>query len=1772
MKKIILILSVLTVLFASVYLFIQLSIWTTSLKYLAQSQLTLAISKPVRIEKVVLLPFNRIILKKVQFEGFNCEKTVISVNLTRLMSVCLTAGQVGQEKISNGLDSIESITLINPQIENPPWRVNIPALEYLLEKSDKHPTILLPIKVSVNNGTVIYDSTFTINNINFEAVNKNNNYVVKLKAVVVATGKNNFSSTIKVAGMINKDLSVKLNGNVENASLNNLEKLNGNFNIVGKNGNFNLSGNLKSDELNLKLKSNIILDPALLKEEKKCRVISQVSGDINNLRKFAKHLLPTTTFQYLPESLVSFDGSFELPDKRLTINLRHNNLKIANGMTLENVRTNLIFCNDGWDINSTATVFSGDIILSGKIVFVENKNYPELVSGSIRSSGDKILKRVQNDTNNTFSTGTKIQKSNLDLSFTVRNMGIHSDYVSSDISLDTKITGTFDNPKIVGKITADNLSIRSRSPKNVSGRIIWENGKGWANITGSDFALNIEGDKSKITKGNIKYDTTNISFFGKYNELNFHCNNVDISMFTPLDSPAMRDPVGFDKNVSGFIGDIHGYVKNIYLENPEIAASFSSDLPAEDSAQAGLPDGYPTSARPARRPASRPASRQDVCQTRNITINGSTTSLSGEFLYDKDGICIKNLKMDGLSGALKISLNREKETSGYLNFSRCNSNIILPFIGVEQNIISGNITGKINWDGNLINPKPYGTISITRGELFKNIPYNLIVTSFKTNISKIIITELAVQQKASKTSLRLSGEIDKNRIDINLSLNEFVVSDRICPSVAEKTITSDIQITGEKSPTNNFTQFKIASNNLTIDKITEKLFAYGNYDRKKIDLKKITWGNRIIGTASYAISSKYLSSDIDFSLDTGNFNKNFNGPFIGKITVRGKMDNPQLLANYYFDGTLFEKMAKGHGKILLNHNLLKVEETKLSIDGATAEISGIIDLGKKEFSGLNISLSNLKTGTIFDLVKSTYPLSGTWKNIELNIFGDFNDPQITTDFSGKNITINHRTVDSIDGKFSFKSKKIIFSKGSIKWSDTNIKILPDTYIDFRKEIIFRIIAEIRNLKFPGVTLFGGITADGTMHRNAAHTVKAAVSTVGLWVNQKQLENSKHYIEYKNKVIRFIPDQVSPPLAEVGKFTQITGKVDFSKPPGFTINNFSIFEKGKRLFYMNGTFTNDHLDFIAEGENIPMGDLINLLDIKITAEGNTNFNLKASGKPDEPTVTCLLNSTNGKLKNLDFDIASAFFQLSKNILDLKYLKISRAKLYSFEGNGTAPLPLTDEARKKLVHYPIDISLKINNGNLAILQSLTKSVKKAKGTFSSKINIRGTLNKPEMKGDFTASANEIQLNDIFKKLTDVQCEIDFSGKKIKLKNLHSFVDKEPIALTGEIMLADGFNLDNFNFHLITPRKAIPVTINDLQIKSKTIPIVSDITTLPNPSKAKINSDIKFFGTPDNWNIDGCMKLTHSRFTYPGSDNNDGGVEEGSCEMLANANWNLKIIAGSDCWYEKDFASVEAKGEILLHGKGSSPLVTGRVEALRGELDYLGRNFTIIEAIFEAENSKLFLSGRAEAETEIEKRREDLTTHQMITEYVPDTIILTVDRGPLDDAKPKFSSKTNPQMEEQLSAQAAMGLADTKRKQPFSAEEISKSVATLLTTPFIKFFLKKTGFIDKFSMKRETSATSPSIVAQPSLIDLYRGTKLQFGKSFTRGFSAGYGIKFDEFENRLSLKHEIELSYRMKSGIMFRTTQELEKNESGERPSKFSFEKYWRFGTAPKLDKKK
>ncbi len=1242
---------------------------------------------------------------------------------------------------------------------------------------------------------------------------------------------------------------------------------------------------------------------------------------------------------------------------------------------------------------------------------------------------------------------------------------------------------------IRGDIVVKDFALNNDKATDLTGKMDITRSTGVIDISGNDILASIHMLPNSGISAKIKYVDTMIKADGKRENLKFQSSSFDLSLI--------------NKNLSGLL-EISGRIKHI-SDNPEISASFTAPV---------------------------------------IEICKATTPVSGILFFKNGFMKISELKMSGASGNMAVDFNKGN-TYGNLKISKCRTGLLLAPLKLKSDPLEGAVFGEMRWEGNLKNPNIKGIVAIRNGRILGHIPYKMFVTSFEYKNSKFIINDFVFKQKKDITAAKITAAADKYGFSALLNLNDIHISN--------KKLSGDIKITGKNRE--NAIEFSAESDNLIFDNFKNDFFASGKYREDKFEFEKFHYGKLIDGKASYYMKEKTLNANIKFNMQDISFiNKNVSGMVAGNAKVSGKTDDLIVFADYiYKNGNIYGLPCDGGGKISYQAGTVKVEDTHFNLDGAALNISGNSELTKKSFLGLNVSGTDLKTSSIYAVLRDTYPMHGVISRFDVNITGPFSQPSYSFNITANELRANGEKIDSAILIFTILNKHLTFQKGDIKWKNSLVKILPSSNIEIDKKNKFKILSEIRNLKLPGCVIFGNMCIEGLSEKNE---IGAEITSSNLWINQLKIKNLRQKVIYGNRILKLTPAKKDAQAIE--------GNIEFSSDKQLLINEIKIAGTGKKIFVTKGKISGNDIQMSAEGSGLNLGNIMNILNVKIGASGNTNFNIKVAGTVSEPSINCLVNSDNGKIGEVGFDMASVFFQVQQNILRMKHFKVSKKNAYLINGEGVAPLIISKQAQHKFADFPMDISLQAVNGNISILESITKAVKKAKGKFSMSLSVKGTVNKPDISGKFSADVQELQPNDIFAKLTNVKCDIDFKENKIEIAQLNALADGEPIMVSGYLLFGQRYAPKDFSFRVFTPKESVPVIINSLQIRSssvgKLLPIMSDYTSFKNPSKARIKTDITLKGNSDSYDLDGFAIISKARFTYPGDDSEDGGRDT---DFLKNINWNLRLKTGKECWYENEFVSVEGKGELLLHGKGSSPLVTGKVEAIRGELEYLGRTFRIKEALFEAENSKLYLSGLGETETEVEKRREDLATKQMITEYVPETIILTIDRGPLEEVKPRFSSLTNPKIDEQTATQAAIGLADTRQKQPFSTNEMSQAVNMVLTTPFVKSVLKRTGLIDRFSIKKENVDTPQSEEQQTQAQQFYRGTKLQFGKSFAQGISAAYGVKFDDFENKLSLKHEIELSYQLKSGILLRTTQGLGKSQDGDRSNEFYLQKYWRFG---------
>jgi len=288
-----------------------------------------------------------------------------------------------------------------------------------------------------------------------------------------------------------------------------------------------------------------------------------------------------------------------------------------------------------------------------------------------------------------------------------------------------------------------------------------------------------------------------------------------------------------------------------------------------------------------------------------------------------------------------------------------------------------------------------------------------------------------------------------------------------------------------------------------------------------------------------------------------------------------------------------------------------------------------------------------------------------------------------------------------------------------------------------------------------------------------------------------------------------------------------------------------------------------------------------------------------------------------------------------------------------------------------------------------------------------------------------------------------------------------------------------------------------------------------------------------------------LENTYFTYPPRAED---TKDLNLDFLNPAVWNLEIKAGKNTWYQNRFAEVQVQGHMRLTGPTKDLTVNGAITSTKGEISYLGATFIVKEATVECINDELFLEARAECPIQ------------------DDTIVLVVERGKWGKVKPKFISRSNPEMTEQEALVKATGLDSlrfsTEEGSTLLRKELLKLIDSSLASPLIKSILRSTGLVDVVKVdtgraqKPAERLNSSEATKGREINSLLEGTEITFGKYLSSDLYLGYKLQFEEgFLNKLELRHEVELLYRLKRGISL-------KGKLGEQERYFGVERQIRF----------
>jgi len=123
----------------------------------------------------------------------------------------------------------------------------------------------------------------------------------------------------------------------------------------------------------------------------------------------------------------------------------------------------------------------------------------------------------------------------------------------------------------------------------------------------------------------------------------------------------------------------------------------------------------------------------------------------------------------------------------------------------------------------------------------------------------------------------------------------------------------------------------------------------------------------------------------------------------------------------------------------------------------------------------------------------------------------------------------------------------------------------------------------------------------------------------------------------------------------------------------------------------------------------------------------------------------------------------------------------------------------------------------------------------------------------------------------------------------------------------------------------------------------------------------------------------------------------------------------------------------------------------------------------------------------------------------------------------------------------------------------------IDSTLTTPLARNLLRKSGIADSFRVQYGSeSPITPANPANPTLVELLYGTKYSLEKNLTDRMLFGYSVTFDQIQNKLDLRHSLELSYRWQKNTFLKGVFDLNANNPDRQyDRRIMVEQQWRFG---------
>jgi hypothetical protein len=753
--------------------------------------------------------------------------------------------------------------------------------------------------------------------------------------------------------------------------------------------------------------------------------------------------------------------------------------------------------------------------------------------------------------------------------------------------------------------------------------------------------------------------------------------------------------------------------------------------------------------------------------------------------------------------------------------------------------------------------------------------------------------------------------------------------------------------------------------------------------------------------------------------------------------------------------------------------------------------------------------------------------------------------------------------------------RLTIAQALAKTQEEEIRLNPGSFVEFAglKEARMQIGSEIRNLHLGGFTLFGGLDLNGTwLIKPQGFAIQGDVFTRSLFINDYQLEQGHVQASYYDRQLSFDRPRGGPAL--------VTGLIDFKEAPQVMFKDFAVTGKEGAGLRLNGLVGPEKWNFSMSGQSLDLSTLGGLAGFPYSLDGSADVNIRGVGNLEHPNVEGTLDIRDGRVMGLHFQTGSAALAWQGQRMTFTRLTLSDPGRYTLTGAGV--FPLSAKSKVPSADKTIDFSLRLMDSNLSLLQSITPEVKAARGSVQALLQIKGTSDAPELRGSLRVKNGDVEGAHYFRHVRDVQIEADFQGNNLVFSEFRGQSGKGEFIGGGSITFA-GFTPSAYDLHLDIPSsKGVEVTVPELAIPES--PLAKKLHFLTTASQCDVRGKATFKGPAEAPTLTADARLMNGHFTFPPSSKNP--PPPGFMEWIRRITWDTTLHFTENAWFENELVEAHLNGDLAIKGPSDKLRVDGGMDIPEGKISYLGVEFNIQTARFDIRTTESdrtlvttpYVRGIADSQVQSVDPVTSLT--------VDDTITLTINYAPINEIKPQLRSSSNPGLsQEKILARVSQleveNLTPQERNSIYQ-QQMVRLLDTSLATPLARGLLKRTGLVDELHVTRSINPSQSQLsdpnnpsgaVDQSAAVGILKGTKYTVAKNFTSRVQLGYGVRFDEVQaldvenklvNKLDLRSDVELSYRLLNNLYFKGSFDLPNTSPGYLPDRrVTIEPRWRFG---------